>query len=217
MYRLFVSVVSLSSTDYIHCTKVPDASRETFRGQSVMTTEKFKALVHYVAASCDDPHRLGATRLNKICWFSDSIAYRLNGVSMTGETYVKRQRGPVSKTILATVRELESEGKLHVREQRFSTYKMRMFVALTEPDKSLFSDVDLEIVNAVMNDVCDNHTANSISDLTHDQIWAAANEGEEIPLFATLAAQDGELTDEISAWADSVVQRVESKREAATA
>jgi hypothetical protein len=59
-----------------------------------MATEKFKALVHYIVASCDDPQRLGATKLNKVLWFADAFSYRATKNSITDETYVKRQRGP---------------------------------------------------------------------------------------------------------------------------
>lgn len=180
-----------------------------------MSTAKFKALVHYVVASCDDPQRLGATRLNKILWFADTTVYRLTGTSITGESYVKRQRGPVPKTILKTIRELQAENKIHVREKEFASYKMRLFTPLEEPDVSLFSTVELEVVNSVLNDVCGNHTANSISELSHDQVWQAALEGEEIPLFATLASAKGEFTTEIAEWADSVVERIKANQQQA--
>ena len=176
-------------------------------------TEKFKALVHYIVASCEDPQRLGAVRLNKICWFSDSIAYRLTGVPITGETYVKRRRGPVPKTILRALRELEAEGRIHSFDKLMGPYKMKLYVPLTTPNPAVFSPVEREIVDSVIHNICVNHTANSISDLSHDQIWDAANEGEEIPMFATLAAQPGELTPQVMKWADGVVERVKSRKQ----
>jgi hypothetical protein len=180
-----------------------------------MSTAKFKALVHHIVASCDDPQRLGATRLNKILWFADTTFYRLTGASITGETYVKRQRGPVPKTILRTLRELENEKKIHVREKEYAGYRMRLFTPLAEPDLSLFSKVELEIISSVSEDICGRHSASSISELSHDQIWAAAQEGEEIPLFATLASHKGELTPEIAAWADSVVEQMKANQQEA--
>ena len=36
-----------------------------------MDQEKFDALVHYICARCEDPTSLGATKLNKIMWYSD--------------------------------------------------------------------------------------------------------------------------------------------------
>lgn len=178
-------------------------------------TEKFKALVHYVVASCDDPQRLGAVRLNKICWFSDSFAYRMNGVPITGETYVKRRRGPVPKTILRTLRELEADGKIHAFDKAMGPYNMRLFVPLKDADSGIFSKVELAIIDGVRHSICTNHSAASISELSHDQIWDAANEGEEIPLYATLAAERGELKPDVIAWADGVVERIEARKAAA--
>ncbi len=178
-----------------------------------MSTAKFKALVHYVVASCDDPQSLGATRLNKILWFADTTVYRKTGASITGETYVKRQRGPVPKTILKTIRELEQAGKIHVREKEFAGYKMRLFIPLEEPDVSLFSPVELEVVKAISEEICGRHTANSISELSHDQIWAAAKDGEEIPLYATLASKRGEFTPKIAAWADLVLESMKASQQ----
>lgn len=37
--------------------------------------EKFKALVHYICWKVEDPRQLGATKLNKILWFSDVLTY----------------------------------------------------------------------------------------------------------------------------------------------
>jgi hypothetical protein len=178
-----------------------------------MSTAKFKALVHYVVESSDDPQRLGATRLNKILWFADTTVYRKTGAPITGEAYVKRQRGPVPKTILKTLRELEQEGKIHIREKEFAGYRMRLFTALEEADKSLFSPVELEVVDSISEEICGKHTANSISELSHDQIWAAAKEGEEIPLYATLASRQGQFTGEIAEWADSVVEKMKANHQ----
>jgi hypothetical protein len=185
-------------------------------GVRVMATEKFKAMVHYIVASCGEPQQLGATRLNKICWYADTLAYRFNGKSITGERYVKRKHGPVPKTILATIRELEQEEKIHVRDhQLYASRKMRMFVALEDADSSAFSGAELQIINYVVHHICKDHTALSISELSHDVIWDAANEGEEIPMSATLVAESGILREEIAEWANSVMDRASAKQNVA--
>lgn len=175
-------------------------------------TEKFKAMVHLIVASCPDPNRLGATRLNKICWFADSVSYRALGSGITTETYVKRPRGPVPKSILNTIRQLVDEGKIVVKDSGEPVYRTRLFVSLNEPNKSLFSSIELDIIAHFSKTICEEHTANSISELSHDEIWTAAIEGEEIPLYATLVADSGEITPEISAWADSVLQGMLANR-----
>ena len=173
-----------------------------------MASAKFKAMVHYIVESCKDPHRLGATRLNKICWYSDTIAYRYHGVPITDETYVKRKHGPVPKTILAALHELEKDKKISVREHEFLPgRKIRIFTSLSEPDVSAFERHDFDVINYVVERICHDHTAASISDLSHNAIWDAANDGEEIPMSATLVAEPAQWTTEISSWALTTIEK----------
>lgn len=174
-----------------------------------MPTSKFKNLVHYVIGSHPNPQLLGATKLNKILWYSDAFAFRMRGNSISGETYVKRARGPVPRTILRAISELEQEKKLIISHRDNYGYKQKLYISLADPDVSDFSESDRAIIDQVVDIVCKNHTAASISELSHDHIWEAANEGEEIPLYATLASQRGEITPEVMAWADSVVSSLE--------
>jgi hypothetical protein len=180
-----------------------------------MATEKFKTMVHQIVASAPDPQRLGATRLNKICWYADTLAYGLWGKSITGETYVKRERGPVPKAILPTLRELEHAGAIGVRDHQYLPgRKIRLFVAMQDADVSGFTADELDILKYVTDFVCD-HTASEISELSHDAIWDAANDGEEIPMCATLVARPAQMNEKIKAWAEKMVEKVAEQPAAA--
>jgi hypothetical protein len=168
-------------------------------------TDLLKELTHYVCWKVGDPAKLGATKLNKTLWFSDTIAYRLSGRSITGAAYVKRQFGPVPKRILPVLQELATEGKIAIRQRQHFSYPQREFVALQPAGRAAFSEDDRDIIDQVIAWVCNEHTAVSISELSHDRIWEAAEEGEELPIFAVLGAAEGEITDADKAWADSVI------------
>lgn len=177
---------------------------------------KFKALVHYVIAKAE-PSRLGSVCLNKILWYLDTLSYRATGTSITGETYIKRQHGPVPKHVLAVLGELEHEQAIVIRNRERFGYPMTDFISVKDPHASLLkllSAADMEMADDVRQYICDEHTAASISELSHDQIWEAANIGEEIPLAASLAAAPGEVTDELLKWADSVRSRYEAVNQA---
>ncbi len=170
-----------------------------------MATEKFKALVHFIVHECrDHPHRLGAVRLNKTLWYTDVMAFKMNGVPVTGETYVKREKGPVPAHILATLRELKDEGKIVIREPEYQ-FDTRKYVSVSSPQSGVLSDEERILASTILDAVC-GYTANGISELTHDVIWDAASEGEEIPLKATLVAEAGEVTDSVRKWAESIIQ-----------
>lgn len=168
-------------------------------------TDLLKELTHYICWRADDPAKLGATKLNKALWFSDTIAYRVAGRSITNTTYVKRQFGPVPKRILVVLQELEVEGKIAIRHNQRFHYIQREFVALEPAAPSTFSAQETEIIDEVVAWVCNRHTATSISEFSHDVIWDSAAEGEEIPLYAVLGAAAGEITEVDREWASKVI------------
>lgn len=175
-----------------------------------MNRAKMKAMVHHVIAN-SDPVRLGAIRLNKIMWYADTLAYRSTGASISGETYVKRQFGPVPKNVLNILGELEAENAIVVRDQpRFGVVLREFFAKTPSAPEGALSKDELAILEDVRGVICDEHTAMSISELSHDQVWEAANMGEEIPMAATLAAFPGEMVAQVEHWADRVIERYEA-------
>ena len=168
-----------------------------------------KELVLYVISQCGSPEKLGKTKLNKVLWFADSIAYQHTGQPITGAKYQKLQHGPVPIGIDDAIGELQSENKCLIREKRHYGYNQHQFIGLSEPRAELFSSEQLKLVDALVGDICENHTANSISDLSHDIAWEAAQMGEEIPLFATLAAREGVITELDIEWADSIIENLQ--------
>ena len=89
------------------------------------------------------------------------------------------------------------------------------FAALEKPDTSVFSPKDLEIVDSVIAEICEKHTATSISELSHDAVWAAARMGEVIPMYAWLAGTPGELTEDDYSWANAKIEEREGITNAA--
>ena len=168
---------------------------------------KFKALVHEIIHRCrSHPHRLGAVRLNKVLWFSDVYAYKYLGQSISGEVYVKRERGPVPKRILHALDELQKEGTIRIEEPTH-ILDTRRFHSLHRPGSNVLAEDEENIVTAVLDGVL-GLTANEASEASHGLAWETAEMGEEIPFYATLAETPGEYTDEIMSWAKSEVARL---------
>lgn len=164
-------------------------------------------LVHYVCDRCEDPKRFGATKLNKVLWYADTFAYRSTGKTISGEkAYIKRQFGPVPKRVLQALRDLEDEGDISVRVTAYFGKPKREYHVLRPADSSAFSEDERTIIDGVLRVICDEHTAASISDLSHDLIWEAAEMGEEIPIYAVLAAQAAPPSRDDKKWADALVK-----------
>lgn len=169
--------------------------------------DKFEALVHYICATCKDASKLGATKLNKILWLSDMLAYANHGAPITGETYKKDKFGPVPVHINAAVSHLQKDQKMQVQDIPFGdgSRKQKRFIAGGNINKSLFSAEQLDLVDFIRDYVCEDHTAGSISDLTHDAVWEMAQMGERIPYEAILISRIEKPTKEDIDWARSVL------------
>jgi hypothetical protein len=169
---------------------------------------KFRALVHYVCHKCHDPSILGATKLNKVLWYSDVIAYMDSGGSITNESYVKQQFGPVPKHILLTIRDLESRGNIVVRDAEYFRKVKKEYVSLKRPDISKFSANEISLVDAVIDVVCRNHTASSISAASHDYIWHIADIGEELPYATAFVSEFGDIGADDMKWAKKEISKI---------
>lgn len=174
-----------------------------------MTQEqKFKTAVHYICARSKDPSRLGATKLNKILFASDVVSYLSTGKPITGHKYKKMQFGPVPCEILNTLSALQAEGKIAVGQSKYHGFEKKDYVSLCDPDLAALDKDEIDLINFMIDEICDNHTATSISELTHDIVWDSAAMGEEIPLYAFLAAKVGVPSDIDKSWADQIIQKM---------
>ncbi len=163
--------------------------------------DRFKALIHYICAKVDDPNKLGATKLNKILWYSDAMSFLKWGEPITGEVYEKRQFGPMPSHIYSSLDELVEEDKMVIANVEYFGRTKREYIPLKESDPSQFSAEQISLVDNVIQHICDDHTATSISDATHDAIWKMARIGEPIPLEVSLVFRLGELDGKDMEWA----------------
>ena len=172
------------------------------RKQIVPDYEKFKALVLYVCANSEKYEGFGAVKLNKILYYSDFTAYLRCGKPITGETYVKRQRGPAPKRILVAQNELVSEGKLIVRDKPYFPDTKREFIVKEQPNISGFSAEEISLIDYMVEAINQSFTATEISNITHDDdVWEILELGDEIPYHAKFASHTGEIDETDIEWA----------------
>jgi hypothetical protein len=167
----------------------------------MVSPSKFKSLVHYICSRrADAPDTLGAVKLNKILWLADLSAFYERGSAITDSRYIKREFGPVPARIMPALRELENDGVLSVRDaDHFGKQKKEYVVHVRKSGDFLRPD-EREIVDRLIDHVCDEHTAASVSEASHNHIWKLAEEGEELPHF-TVFAKPGVITDVERTWA----------------
>lgn len=149
--------------------------------------EKFKALVLYVIWRTSHVDGFGATKLNKALWFSEARAFEAYGTPISGEAFVRDKFGPRSKHLREVCIELEDEGLIEPFVEDVFTRKASRYRALAPADTSAFTNDELTLIDWWTSHIAREHTATSISQLSHDYGWEVASMGEELPLHAFLA------------------------------
>ena len=168
-------------------------------------------LLHYVIWRCD-PAELGATKLNKICWYSDLDAYRALGHTITGATdYIRLQFGPAPKGVHTAIEQLSNEGRLAVSQQNFYGRPKTMYLSRVKPNISAFSSEEVAIIDSEAELICSKHSAVSISRLSHDVLWEEIELGASIPVAAA-AVIPGEITSEDVLWAERAIANFDEHR-----
>lgn len=169
--------------------------------------KKFKELVHYICEKAEDPSCLGSIKLNKVLWYSDVINYLVTGRSITGETYVKRQHGPVPRDVLRAIHDLVKEGRIARGKVDHFGFIKHEYISIYASDKNAFSGSEMALIDEAFEHVCMQNTARSISDETHNVIWEMAEMGEEIPYNAVFASFIGEVDEADLKWAQEVLKK----------
>lgn len=148
--------------------------------------EKFRELILFIAEESEGDRAFGATKLNKILFYSDFNAYLHFGSSITGQEYQALKNGPAPRLLLPIMEQLESSNAIAIKERRHFGWPQKRTVALREPNLELFSAKEIKLVCDLIEELWDK-TATQLSDLSHEFIgWELAEEGETIPYEVTL-------------------------------
>ncbi len=153
--------------------------------------EKFRELLLYVAGkSLDDP-TFGATKLNKIMFFADFRAYGEFGVSITGASYQRLDRGPAPVQLLPVQSDLIEEQAAVLVEREYFNYPQKRLFPLRQPDLSKFSAAEIALVDEII-EALRHHNATEVSFLSHINVlgWQIAGDREDIPYEAVFLSAE---------------------------
>jgi hypothetical protein len=171
--------------------------------------EKFKALVLHILWRTNHYDDFGATKLNKVLWFSEARSFEAYGEPITGEVFIRDKHGPRSKHAREVCEKLRAEGLAESSTEHFYEYEVQRYRALQPSDTSAFTGEELSLIDWWIDFVAKHHTAKSISEKSHEYGWEIAKMGEEIPLRAFLASRVREPRhDEEIDWAKKEAERL---------
>jgi hypothetical protein len=148
--------------------------------------KKLKEAVHFVTKKMAlEPHKLGAVKLQKTIWYFDVKSYSFTGKTATGAIFTKGEFGPYAVAIGEVVRQLVAEDRLFTDTEDYYGNEMARFIGKGPTDLSVFTDKEKRWLDEISTDICENHTAASVSERSHGAIWRMAELGEIIPFAAT--------------------------------
>jgi hypothetical protein len=194
------------------CSKVDEAKPSGSLDGALMQfdREKLKAAVLYTCLKCP-PDRLGAVKLNKVLYFSDMLHYADVGTPITGATYRKRPHGPTCDELLPLLRDLQRTGALEIRESRYFGFRKKEFLVLQSPDVARLSADERLILDEVLDFVCYDNTARTISDFSHGRPWEIVAYGDVIPYRSALHLYPNQVTLDAFEWAAGEVDELASQ------
>jgi hypothetical protein len=143
--------------------------------------KKLREAVLYISQRCEGDETFGATKLNKLLFYSDFLAYLNFGKSITGQAYFRLPKGPAPKRLVPVRDKMIEDGELKIKPQEYYGFPQNCPKALRRPDLSDFGGEEITLIEKVV-EMHWGKTASEISDESHGFVgWKLANEQEEIP------------------------------------
>jgi uncharacterized phage-associated protein len=132
----------------------------------VFSEEKFRELLLYVSERCARDEKFGKTKLVKILYYSDFLAYGLFGHPITGATYQALEWGPVPRELTAVISKLKRTKQAVIVPRRYYNKTQQVPTPLRRPRLDKFSADEIALVDQVMADLW-GENAVEVSSLSH--------------------------------------------------
>ena len=148
---------------------------------------KFKELLLFICKRSEGDAPFGATKLNKLLFFSDFLAYRKFGKSITGHRYQRLKNGPAPRLLVPLIKELQDDGSAAQAVRDYHGHEQKRTLALREPDLDLFDAKEITLVVDVIEEFW-GENGTQMSNLSHEfRGWLLAEDGEDIPYEVAVA------------------------------
>lgn len=157
--------------------------------------ERFKELVLYVCERCANDPKFGATKLNKILYYADFLAYAELDAPITGLEYQKLPKGPAPRRLLPLRDEMIKAGDLAIQPVKLVSGRVQERpVNLRSAKLEMFTSAQISLVDSIIEALRD-ASAEEVSELSHRMVgWKVVEHGETIP-YETIFVSDGPLTE----------------------
>jgi len=152
--------------------------------------QKLRELILYLSVLSEGDEFFGATKLNKLLFYIDFLAFRATGKAVTEQEYQALPQGPAPRRLLPAMETLKDSGSLVVRLEPMYDYVQKRPIALRQPNLSSFKPEEIDLINKVVKSLW-RMTATEVSDFSHQFLgWGLAEPGETIPYAVALLSRD---------------------------
>jgi hypothetical protein len=159
-------------------------------GGDAGSDDRLRELILYIANKCITDPSYGATKLNKLLYFSDFTAYYQRGKSITGCEYMGLPQGPVPRRLMAVREDMEATRDAHMREQYVGTMVQKRLVPLREAKLELFSAWEISTVDSMI-EMFWSKTARLMSEVSHNRAWRiVGTDKDALPYQAVFISND---------------------------
>ncbi len=158
----------------------------TYGSENEQSNKRLRELMLFVADRCQDDPKFGITKLNKILYYCDSIAFAKYGRSITGISYNKLSFGPVPTGAENTRRRMERDEDV-VMSSPGHSFRPRRMIPLREADLTLFTGPEIALVDSIIEEFSE-ATGSQLRDYSHGRAWRAVDDFERIPYEAALVS-----------------------------
>lgn len=173
-----------------------------------MDKAKLKELALYIAARCESDPTFGATKLNKILFYSDFLAYARLGEAITGDEYQCLEMGPAPRHWLPLKADMVKRGQAAEQVRNRYGKEQKRLIPLRDADLSQFSGEEIAIVDEVIEGLR-GMNAREVSELSHGFTgWQIVALGDTIPYETVFLSPPRRHTPAELAHARRVAERI---------
>lgn len=179
----------------------------------VFNTQKLAELIIFFAKHSQDDRLFGSTKLNKLLWAADFLAYGHLGHSITGTTYIHQEQGPTPLPIqfLPVRASLINSKRLHIVENETYAGMMHRPIANSEPDLSIFDEDELDLCLDVLANFS-RMSNREVSNWSHEFVgWRYTRQGETIPYQTVFFWEKEPVTKDDFEWAIRTIESLDNE------
>lgn len=178
--------------------------------------EKFCELLLFICQRSLGDERFGATKLNKLLFFADFLAFVKFGSAITWHSYQKLENGPAPRALKPLIEKLKVKGAVAQSEHNYYGRTQFRTIALRDADLASFTTDEIALVTEILEE-CWDKNASQMSIMSHRFMgWELAQEGEDIPYEVALLDFENPTSEDIECDALRVSELQKRAGECAT-